>query len=217
MAIALHQGLSHQTDSLVNIARNFDGVTVVPAGIARGERVSAMTTLAATIERSIFHQRAISDSRTTLEPCACGLGLAGHGEAYNEEAFHHFLAIERKRSEASGRPFLLILVELEQSFCVTLQIDPQFAARMFYGLAEGLRDTDVIGWYRHNRIAGAVLTDLGDAPEQTVRKQVIRRVEAALGGCVTGGVAPLVQVRVYQLPARFETLSGAPIRQLEMA
>lgn len=217
MAIALHHTLSHQIDFLVNIARNFDGVAVVPAGDTRDERVSAMTTLAATIERSIFHERAISDSRATQEPCACGLALAGHGDAYNEDAFHHFLAIERKRSEASGRPFLLLLVEFEQSPGITLHIHRQFADRMFTGLSEGLRDTDVIGWYRHNRIAGAVLTDLGDAPEQMVRKQVTRRVRAALEGCLDAGVGSLAQIRVYQLPARLEASAATPIRQLEMA
>jgi hypothetical protein len=176
-----------------------------------------MTTLAATIERFVFHERTINDSRAIQESCACALALAGHGEAYNEEAFHHFVALERKRSEASGRPFLLLLVEFEQGPGVTLHIDRQFADRIFAGLAEGLRDTDVIGWYRHNRIAGAVLTDLGDTPEQTVRKQVTHRVRAALESSVPRSRASLAQIRVYQLPAPIDALSPATIRQLEMA
>src|SRR2546422_1060554 len=36
------------------------------------------------------------------------------GQAYNEQAFRYFLAIERKRSERSGHPFLLLLVDLKE-------------------------------------------------------------------------------------------------------
>src|SRR4051812_17235814 len=38
----------------------------------------------------------------------------GGGQAYHEEAFHHFLEMERKRAEASNRPFLLLLVDFKR-------------------------------------------------------------------------------------------------------
>lgn len=216
MAIPLHNALP-QADFPVSIAVNFDGVAVVLPRITRGKRVSAMTTLAAAIESSVLQEHAIPDTRLAIEPCSCGLAMVGHGEAYNEEAFHHFLAIERKRSEASSRPFLLLLVEFEKAPGVAAHIASEYAEQIFSGLAEGLRDTDVIGWYRHNRIAGAVLTDLGEAPEQTVRQQVTRRVTAALHACIPLAVASLAQIRVYQLPARVETSPGIQTRQLEKA
>src|SRR2546427_7764733 len=38
----------------------------------------------------------------------------GPGHPYNEEAFQYFLEIERKRSELSNRPFLLMLVDFNK-------------------------------------------------------------------------------------------------------
>jgi hypothetical protein len=172
--------------------------------------------MAAIIERIAPLERTIIDSVSSLEPCSCGLAMAGHGDAYNEEAFHHFLAVERKRSELSGRPFLLLLVEFEKSPGLSSHIDSSLAAQMFSGLGQGLRDTDVIGWYRDNRVAGAVLTDLDEVSEQSVRQQVTRRVSAALRESVSAAVASRVRVCVYELPTRSETLSSSPVRQLEL-
>src|SRR4030095_699193 len=36
------------------------------------------------------------------------------GNVYEEEAFHHFLAVERMRAERSERPLLLLLVGLRR-------------------------------------------------------------------------------------------------------
>jgi hypothetical protein len=218
MAIALHSASSHQPDFRVHLARNLEDASVVPLLLTAHERVSVMTTLVATIERSVLRGRTVPGATASAGTCSCGPALAGHGEAYNEEAFHHFVAIEGKRSEISGRPFVLLLVEFDE--CRnggTPHIESQLADSLFSGLAKGLRDTDVIGWYRRNRIAGAILTDLGEAPEQTVRQQVTHRVAAALHASIPARDASLARVRIYQLPARAEVLSDAPVRQLETA
>jgi hypothetical protein len=177
-----------------------------------GRRVNVMTTLAANIDRSLSLER-VNTFEHSLDSCGCGLALTGHGEAYNEEAFHHFLAIERKRSEATTRPFLLLLVEFERNLGISIQVGHDMAARVFSGLAESLRETDVIGWYREQRIAGAVLTDLGDAP-QAIVPHIADRVRQILRRDLPAGVG--VQVRVYQLPARVEA-STAQSRVAEFA
>jgi hypothetical protein len=46
------------------------------------------------------------------DQCTCA--LAGHESAYNEEAFQYLLSVERRRFEHSSRPFVLMLVELEE-------------------------------------------------------------------------------------------------------
>lgn len=177
-------------------------------------RVNVMTTMAANIESTLSLQRANTATQDSVEPCSCGLALADHGEAYNEEAFHHFLAIERKRSEASSRPFLLLLVGFERRPGTAAHVGPDKAARLFSALSESLRDTDVIGWYREQRIAGAVLTDLGDAP-QAIVPHITDRVRQILRRDFPSDVAPQVQVRVYQLPARAEA-AAAPSSVAEL-
>jgi hypothetical protein len=154
-----------------------------------------MTTTALQLEDLLSEQTA--DAVT--EPGSCGLAFVGHGEAYNEEAFHHFLNIERKRSEASARPFLLLLVEFEPSFAF---VGRELAGRIFGALSLSLRDTDVIGWYRADRVAGAVLTDLGDATQAVAPEQISARVETMLRQHLPPAAASSVQVCLYPVPAR---------------
>jgi hypothetical protein len=169
-----------------------------------------MTTLALNYQAFNPAERTLREAWTPLEPCSCGLALAGHGPAYNEEAFHHFLAIERNRSEASMSPFLLLLVEFEKRGGVPVQITNGLATKVFSALTECLRDTDVIGWYREDRIAGAVLTDLGDVSLSSIPQQITSRVQSILRASVPAAVSSLVQVRIYQLPARGETMTADP-------
>jgi hypothetical protein len=119
------------------------------------------------------------------------------GGAYAEEAFQHFLAAERKRAERSGCLLLLLLVDLEGPPGVSAHIDRVIAAKLFSDLGRCLRETDFIGWYREERVAGAVLTELRDGPPTEVARRVGQRVRGALGDGLPSNVARRLQVRVY--------------------
>jgi hypothetical protein len=135
-----------------------------------------------------------------LTQCSCRLAGTQNGQAYNEEAFRYFLEIERKRSEVSRRPFLLLLVDLKRT-----RISGQLSARLFSQLALCLRDTDFVGWYRDGRVAGAVLTQRPDMPEARVSKKVAQRVREALRRQLDAEMGDQLQVRVYQIPSTPES------------
>jgi hypothetical protein len=124
----------------------------------------------------------------------------GVDAVYNQEAFRYFLANERKRSELSNRPFLLLLVDLQQSQ-LNGHIHPLVATKLFTGLAQCLRDTDVIGWYHEGRVAGAVLTHVEDASSTDVSGEIRGRVTKLLREMLPAFQGERLQVRVYQLPA----------------
>src|ERR1700745_1173543 len=52
-----------------------------------------------------------SDKAITLSPVSEASSIGGRG-ALNEEAFRRMIALERKRSERSRKPFMLMLVEM---------------------------------------------------------------------------------------------------------
>ena len=152
---------------------------------------------------------AVSDMRGESDRCSCGIALEGRlGQAYNEQAFRSFLAIERKRSERSGCPFLLLLVALKEQSGVTVRIDPMVAPKLFSALWLCLRETDCIGWYREERVAGAVLTELGDRHPTEVCRLIGQRVSGVLSEGLPANVAHRLQVRVYQHPESGRTDSG---------
>ena len=152
---------------------------------------------------------AVSDMQGESDRCSCGVALEGRlGQAYNEQAFRYFLAIERKRSERSGCPFLLLLVDLKEQSGVTVRIDPMVAPKLFSALWLCLRETDCVGWYREERVAGAVLTELGDRHPTEVCRLIGQRVSGALSEGLPANVAHRLQVRVYQHPESGRTDSG---------
>jgi hypothetical protein len=174
MAISLHPD-SANTSSLMN---------------APDQLLSRIGTLSAFPEKS--------------DQCSCGLVRdGGPGQAYNEEAFRYFLKVEHKRSEISGRPFLLLLVELEQ-LRTKNRIQPALAGKLFSALWLCLRETDFIGWYRDERVAGAVLTQRADIAGTDMSRQVRERVIRVMSEQLPKAVAGRLQVRVYQLSPRPE-------------
>jgi hypothetical protein len=130
---------------------------------------------------------------------ACECGLAHHAPAvaaYNEEAFRHFLALERKRSERACRSFLLLLVALRREPAARAAIPQPLAAKVFAALATCVREVDFVGWYREDRIAGAVLIQGAAAPEPDAPKRIAARVTDALRSQLPSPVVQRLQVRV---------------------
>ena len=122
---------------------------------------------------------------------------------YNEEAFRYFLALERKRSERSRRSFLLLLVNMKKQPGMSDRIPPAVAARIFSGLGLSVREVDFIGWFREERVAGAVLTQGAHAPEGEASAGIGQRVIETLSESVPSDVAGRLHVRVLQLrPSR---------------
>jgi hypothetical protein len=131
-----------------------------------------------------------------------GVSLEGRlGQAYNEDAFRYFLQIERKRAARANRPVLLLLLDLRDQPANSPRIDSMLAAKLFSGLWRCLRETDVVGWYREERVAGAVLTQVDDGPRSEVARVARERVSTALSQELSADIARRLRVRVYQLRA----------------
>jgi len=152
-------------------------------------------------ERIGLPRRATPRVKRELDTRAGGFAKqAGPGEAYNEEAFQYLLELEQKRSQLTNRPFLLLLIEANRHpGAINAEMDAVTAGKLFSILAQCLRETDFIGWYREPRVAGAVLTQHGEADWDDVSKAVRRRVGEALEKHFPSDQPRGLQMRVYQL------------------
>jgi hypothetical protein len=121
-------------------------------------------------------------------------------DTYNEETFQYFLDVEQKRSERSSRPFLLLLAHLNDQPEVSARMAPDVAAKLFFGLRLCLRDTDFMGWYRQERVVGAVLTQRSEPAMEDGFWRLRARVTEALGEQLPRGLADRLQLQVHQLP-----------------
>ncbi len=122
------------------------------------------------------------------------------GHAYNEQAFRYLLAIERKRSERSGCPFLLLLIDLKEQEGASARLDSMMASNLFSNLWPCLRETDFVGWYYKERVAGAVLSEFGDRRPTEDSRLIGQRVSARLYERLPSDVAHRLRVRIYQHP-----------------
>jgi hypothetical protein len=140
--------------------------------------------------------------------CSCGVALESRlGQACNEEAFRHFLAIERKRSRRSGRPFLLLLVGLKKRRRFAGRVDAAVAAKLFACLWLSLRESDVVGWFREGRVAGALLTQHGEAAATNVADLVCDKVRRSLQESLPSELVRHLDVRAFRLPSRRKDLN----------
>jgi hypothetical protein len=130
-------------------------------------------------------------SQFTLDPAL------GH---YTEETFRFFLDIERKRAEVSGRPFLLLLVDLKNESEPGSTVDQEPARLMSSALSACVRETDFVGWYRAGRVLGAVLTQHADVELANMTETVTERIGGALRATLPLALADRIQLRAYQLP-----------------
>jgi hypothetical protein len=143
---------------------------------------------------------AFSEMRRESSRALGGLALQQKaGQAYDEEAFRHFLAIERKRAERFRRPFPVLLVDLKKHPGASVTFNPAVAYKLFACLWLCLRDTDIVGWFRTDRAAGAVLTQISEGTQVEVARSVARRVTLALCDSLPMDVAANIRIRAYQV------------------
>ena len=100
----------------------------------------------------------------------------GEREILNEESFQRMLAIERKRTERSRCPFLLMLLETDK------QEGRACLSEIAITLLPSSRDTDVIGWYRNGTVFGVIFTGLAIADKESILAVIRNRVNASLQG-----------------------------------
>ena len=75
-----------------------------------------------------------------------------------EEAFRRMISLERKRSERSQRPFVLLLIDTGRSQPGDKQ--GRVLLDMLSALQGATRETDITGWYTMNSVVGVMFTEI---------------------------------------------------------
>jgi hypothetical protein len=120
------------------------------------------------------------------------------GSEYDEETFLYFLAMERARAGRSKQRLRLLLATLEAVPGKPDGIPPASAAKLFRGLKALLRDTDIMGWYRQDRVAGAILTAPAGTPDDETSDLIEGRVREGLLDRLPSNLARVLRVRITQ-------------------
>jgi lipopolysaccharide/colanic/teichoic acid biosynthesis glycosyltransferase len=104
--------------------------------------------------------------------------IAEDREVFEERAFLRLITLERKRTERSGVPFLLML--LKSSDHLEAGMRAILLERMAAILLNLSRETDLVGWHRSGVSLGMIFTGLPVEFEDSIRSILLERVQTRL-------------------------------------
>jgi lipopolysaccharide/colanic/teichoic acid biosynthesis glycosyltransferase len=119
---------------------------------------------------------------------------------YDEEAFNRILVLERKRSERSKRPFILMLLSFDGASGIETNTDVR--GKVFSCLASTKRDIDVLGWYRQDTIAGIIFTEISGSGGWSLSTPIAERIQASLALKLGPEGVGLVRISFFFFPEK---------------
>ena len=110
-------------------------------------------------------------------------GYAGRVEDGNptfvsEEMFRKLLSLERKRSERSRRPFVLMLVHVDK--LLQAKQGEDMLGAITKALFISIRETDLWGWHEKRKVVGVICTEIGPGSMSSIIDTLHSRVTTAL-------------------------------------
>jgi lipopolysaccharide/colanic/teichoic acid biosynthesis glycosyltransferase len=99
------------------------------------------------------------------------------------EAFRRMIALERKRSERSRKPFMLLLLDMGDE--LPSEKNGRILGKILSALAVSTRDTDVTGWYSNNCVVGVMFTEISIEDGASTPATIISRVTHTLQSNLT--------------------------------
>jgi lipopolysaccharide/colanic/teichoic acid biosynthesis glycosyltransferase len=122
---------------------------------------------------------------------------ASERRVLDEESFRRVIAIERKRTERSKAPFVLMLLE------VTNQ-SPEKAATALESVMSVLlatsRDTDLVGWYKSKNTIGALFTGLVAGDKSSILMTILSRATNTLRDELSFEQFNLINISLHYYP-----------------
>jgi lipopolysaccharide/colanic/teichoic acid biosynthesis glycosyltransferase len=95
-----------------------------------------------------------------------------------EESFHGVISLERKRTERSRRPFLLMLLDMES--ILAADRSGKRLGKILDLLSGSIRETDGTGFYKDNSVIGVVFTELSTESVKSCVNAIVTRVKGSL-------------------------------------
>jgi len=111
---------------------------------------------------------------------------------FDEAYFHQMLDLERKRCERSGKPALLMLLDVREA-CGDVR-SSMYLQSMGRMLAATSRETDIKGWYQDQFLVGVIYTEMGETDINLARDKIRRKTLEMMGLYLDPSVARKIGV-----------------------
>src|SRR5262245_59248388 len=121
-----------------------------------------------------------------------------HKAIFDVESFTRILCLERKRTDRSQRPFLLLLLEFRIGLRNRQRWQRSLVKNIIQSLQSCARQTDMIGWYKHNTVIGVIFTELRH--DEPPISKILERVNTALHAGLTPEQMDAVTLSIHVYP-----------------
>lgn len=116
----------------------------------------------------------------------------------DEAAFRQMIAVERKRTERSKSPFLLMLLEVDPGEGTKAEAATLDSVMRI--LLSSSRDTDLVGWYKDRVILGAIFTGLVVNDRRSILDAFLTKINDTLRDELTPAQFSQVRISFHFFP-----------------
>ncbi len=116
----------------------------------------------------------------------------------DEESFRRMVALERKRTERSRKPVLLML--LDAGNFLPFDRSGRVLSNILSALSLSTRDTDVTGWYKDNAIVGVMFTEISMDDHGAILGIMMNRVSQTLQNNLTLDKFSQISISLHVFP-----------------
>jgi lipopolysaccharide/colanic/teichoic acid biosynthesis glycosyltransferase len=124
--------------------------------------------------------------------------FVGAREVLKEEIFKRMIAVERKRTERSREPFLLMLLDAGNH--QSSEKSGKALENILSVLPKSIRETDVIGWYADRTTVGVIFTGLSCNDKTSILSVILSKVSTTLRGQLTPDQFNQVSISFHFFP-----------------
>jgi hypothetical protein len=129
----------------------------------------------------------------------------GEGGILPENTFHQMVRLERKRARRSAKPFLLVHLDVTRYFASTG--DDKSRRKMLAALGAATRDTDILGWSKHEKVIGVMFIELGTELDSNLMATMLLRVSDVLRDILALEQFRRVDISFQRFPEQVDDLS----------
>ncbi len=136
--------------------------------------------------------------------------FADAAKILDEETFRSMIACERKRTERSRKPVLLMLLRVGDS--ESDDGSGKVLSKVLTALSDASRDTDVTGWYKSQSVVGVMFTETGMHDSGAIMATMMHRIGETLRYSLSLEKASQIHISLHVFPESWsqDTSVGNP-------
>jgi lipopolysaccharide/colanic/teichoic acid biosynthesis glycosyltransferase len=120
----------------------------------------------------------------------------------DEVTLHRMISLERKRTERSGKPFLLMLLDMKDG--LASEKNGKVLHKIFSALAQTTRETDVMGWYSTNSVVGVMFTELNLDDRDLILRTIMNKSSECLRQSLTPEQFDRITISFHLFPEEWD-------------